>query len=408
MRCLACGFLACVTSTVPAQLTESDVYLGTEHFTTSEQANMELLYKWLDDIFWSELWDGSENRAMAAAHLEQLAQLGETLLPSLAFPVAQAFYSYFWFKDNGPDLDVNVALRSIVLHEVALNHSGCDNLSMGVGDFIGKACSERWFYLIMLCAEVGREVASRRNDMAGAVALLQKAQDSFHRIMPYPFFSFRKWKSVYDLNTNSHVFGEGMVQRPVWPTEKVPLARWLESHFDVFRDDLDHIIENNLFESLYFSGRVSMTQFSGRRESWAPLSLVSNGTLAERTCEVANRTCELLRTRPELTKCSAKDVGAAFARLQPGMGIKPHFWGAPPRLGVHLGLRTPPGASMFVGDRTVEWHEGEAVVFDDTYIHGVRHVGKGERYLLIAWFCHPCDDYHAHEAVEYPAGLCSY
>ena len=104
MRCLACGCLVCVISTVARELTESDVYLGTEHFTASEQANMELLYRWLDDIFWSELWDGQENRRVASAHLEQLAQLGETLLPSLAFPVAQAFYSYFWFKDNGPNL----------------------------------------------------------------------------------------------------------------------------------------------------------------------------------------------------------------------------------------------------------------------------------------------------------------
>lgn len=28
-----------------------------------------------------------------------------------------------------------------------------------------------------------------------------------------------------------------------------------------------------------------------------------------------------------------RDVGAAFARLQPGMGIKPHLWNAPPRTG---------------------------------------------------------------------------
>ncbi|CAK0816255.1 unnamed protein product, partial [Prorocentrum cordatum] len=118
-----------------------------------------------------------------------------------------------------------------------------------------------------------------------------------------------------------------------------------------------------------------MTQFSGRRESWAPLNLIHNRELAPHACEVANRSCELLLTRPEIARCDAKDVGAAFARLAPGMGIKPHFWTAPPRLGVHLGLRVPPGASMAVGNRTVVWRDGEAVVFDDTYIHSSRSSG---------------------------------
>eukprot|EP00747_Dinoflagellata_sp_TGD_P085996 gnl/TRDRNA2_/TRDRNA2_163104_c2_seq1.p1 gnl/TRDRNA2_/TRDRNA2_163104_c2~~gnl/TRDRNA2_/TRDRNA2_163104_c2_seq1.p1 ORF type:complete len:151 (+),score=9.33 gnl/TRDRNA2_/TRDRNA2_163104_c2_seq1:235-687(+) len=149
-----------------------------------------------------------------------------------------------------------------------------------------------------------------------------------------------------------------------------------------------------------------MTQFSGKRESWAPLNLIHNRKTAPHACQVANRSCELLLTRPEIARCDAKDVGAAFARLVPGMGIKPHMWTAPPRLGVHLGLVTPPGATMVVGGQTVDWQAGKAVVFDDTYIHSVRHRGTETRYLLIAWFCHPCDTVHAEVPPEYPEGLC--
>merc|ERR1712203_1124401 len=128
---------------------------------------------------------------------------------------------------------------------------------------------------------------------------------------------------------------------------------------------------------------------------------IHNKVLAPHACEVANRTCELLLSRPEISQCDAKDVGAAFARLQPGMGIKPHFWTAPPRLGVHLGLITPSGATMTVSNSIVDWKEGEAIVFDDTYIHSVHHRGNESRYLLIAWFCHPCDSVHAHVAPSY-------
>merc|ERR1712080_456411 len=134
-------------------------------------------------------------------------------------------------------------------------------------------------------------------------------------------------KSMYDINTNSHVFVDGLVgQKPIWPKDSIPLAGWLEDNFQVFKEDLDFIIKNDLFDSLYFAGHVSMTQFSGKRESWAPLNLIHNRILAPHACDVAKRTCELLQSRPEIAQCNARDVGAAFARLQPGMGIKPHFW----------------------------------------------------------------------------------
>lgn len=384
------------------QMSESDVYLGSEHFTANESSNLGVIYKWLDDVMWTELWDSGKNRRVVYDQLEQLARLSTDHFPSMTFAVAQALYSYFWFKDNGPEVDLRAALRSIDLHELTLNQSGCRDLTMAVGSFLSKACAERWFYTIMLCTEVGIELAASRTDVGRSASLLGKADELFHELNSYSFFNFRRWKSLYDINTNSHVFPELVGQRPIWPNEALPIAGWLEENFQVFKDDLDSIIENNLFDTLYFAGHVSMTQFGPKRESWAPLNLIHNRKLAPHACQVANRTCELLLTRPEIAECDAKDAGAAFARLLPGMGIKPHFWNAPPRLGVHLGIYTPPGASMYVGEHRVEWQEGKAVVFDDTYIHSVRHKGTETRYLLIAWFCHPCDNVHTAS----PQGLC--
>jgi len=403
---LLAGLFAVLSQDAPT-LQESDLFLGGQAFSQNESENLGIIYKWLDDIMWSQLWDQAPQRRLAYEQLRQLAELSATQLPSLAFGVGQALYSYFWFEDNGGKLDLGAALEAVKLHEVSLRHSGCRDLSLGVGAFLKQVCHERWLFLIMLCAEVGSEVAARRADVLQAANLLQQAQKLFLELREYPFFSFRHWQSVYDINANSHVFPEGVQQRPIWPKPSVPLATWLEEHFSVFRDDLDFIVNRSLFDTLYFSGQVSMTQFSGKRESWAPLNLIHNGELAPNACQVAQRSCELLKSRPEIARCSAKDVGAAFARLQPGMGIKPHLWNAPPRLGVHLGLHTPPGASMAVGAEEVIWEEGKAVVFDDTYIHSVRHTGTEIRYLLIAWFCHPCDPVHAEIQSEDPEGFCT-
>ncbi|CAE7835825.1 ASPH [Symbiodinium sp. CCMP2592] len=388
------------------QIQESDLFLGSQAFTKNESENLGIIYKWLDDIMWSQAWDLPAQRKVAYAQLKDLAEVSTLALPSLAFGVGQALYSYFWFEDNGGKIDLEAADLSVRLHDLSLQHSGCSDLSMGVGTFLSKVCHERWLFLIMLSAEVGTAFAGRRKDLVHAAAMLQRANQLFADLKEYPFFSFRRWQSLYDINTNSHVFPEGFRQRPVWPTAAVPIAVWLEENYEVFRQDLDLILNQSSFDTLYFMGHVSMTQFSGRRESWAPLNLIHNRELAPHACEVAQRSCKLLAERPEIARCHARDVGAAFARLQPGMGIKPHLWNAPPRLAVHLGLITPPGATMAVGSEELRWEEGKAVVFDDTYIHSVKHEGTDDRYLLIAWFCHPCDTMHAEVAPELSESLC--
>ncbi|CAK0816254.1 unnamed protein product, partial [Prorocentrum cordatum] len=142
-----------------------------------------------------------------------------------------------------------------------------------------------------------------------------------------------------------------------------------------------------------------MTQFSGRRESWAPLNLIHNRELAPHACEVANRSCELLLTRPEIARCDAKAGprhghqaplldGAAAARRAPGAARAPrgeHGRGQP-----HRGLAGRRGRGL---RRHVHPH--------------VRHQGAETRYLLIAWFCHPCDPVHAEVPAEDPMGMCA-
>ncbi len=49
-----------------------------------------------------------------------------------------------------------------------------------------------------------------------------------------------------------------------------------------------------------------------------------------------------------------------------------------------------------VADRKLLWVEGEAILFDDTYPHMVSHWGEQPRYVILVWFCHPCDGGNAH------------
>jgi len=57
---------------------------------------------------------------------------------------------------------------------------------------------------------------------------------------------------------------------------------------------------------------------------------------------------------------------------------------------------------MTVGGQVVRWQEGRAVVFDDTFVHSVQHDGLEPRFVLNAWFCHPCDSEHSAAGSELP------
>lgn len=112
-------------------------------------------------------------------------------------------------------------------------------------------------------------------------------------------------------------------------------------------------------------------------------------------CQVAPQTCELIKTRPEINECKFMNVN--YVRLNPGTHLKPHF-GNGPRLSAHLSVKAPEPmrAGLTVADQKLLWVEGEAILFDDTYPHMVSHWGEKPRYVILVWFCHPCDGGNAH------------
>ncbi|CAE7940214.1 Asphd2, partial [Symbiodinium sp. KB8] len=147
--------------------------------------------------------------------------------------------------------------------------------------------------------------------------------------------------------------------------------------------------EGYLFEEV---ARQQPSEMAPSRAGWVRLDLI-NGAGFGQLCSLAalRPSCELLASRPEINgNCTAYLAGAALARLLPGSEIKPHF-DTHCRLAAHLGLRSVAGASMRVGGEVASWQEGKVLVFDDTFVHSVVHEGLEPRYVLVSWFCHPCD-----------------
>ncbi len=95
--------------------------------------------------------------------------------------------------------------------------------------------------------------------------------------------------------------------------------------------------------------------------------------------DLCPRTVEILQTVPSVH-------GAMFALLPPGGKLGVHRDPYAGSLRYHLGLSTPKehGCRIVVDGEPYEWKDGEAVMFDETYIHWAENKTDTPRMILFA------------------------
>ncbi|MBS0319454.1 MAG: aspartyl/asparaginyl beta-hydroxylase domain-containing protein [Proteobacteria bacterium] len=95
--------------------------------------------------------------------------------------------------------------------------------------------------------------------------------------------------------------------------------------------------------------------------------------------ELCPRTVEILQSVPSVH-------GAMFALLPPGGKLGVHRDPYAGSMRYHLGLSTPkaPGCRIIVDGEPYEWKDGEAVMFDETYIHWAENRTDTPRMILFA------------------------
>ena len=76
--------------------------------------------------------------------------------------------------------------------------------------------------------------------------------------------------------------------------------------------------------------------------------------------------------------------------MPPGSAIGLHSDNMNFVLTAHVGLRLDPsGCSLSVGEHTSGWREGEALVFDTSYLHAAENASGRDRDVLVVRFWHP-------------------
>jgi aspartyl/asparaginyl beta-hydroxylase (cupin superfamily) len=195
----------------------------------------------------------------------------------------------------------------------------------------------------------------------------------------------RRTKHFHQEPTSFHF--PGLPEIEFHDPHQFPAIRELEAATDEIRAEYEALVKLKTAELVPYSQypeHVPLAQWKelNNNPDWTAIHLLQNGRRIEANAAHCPRTLELV------SKLDQPDIpGAApnvmFSLLAPKTRIPPHTGVANVRLVSHLPLIVPPGCGFRVGDSTIEWTVGQAIVFDDTIEHEAWNDSDELRVVLI-------------------------
>lgn len=127
----------------------------------------------------------------------------------------------------------------------------------------------------------------------------------------------------------------------------------------------------------------------GADARWDAFFFYRDGVRHAAAAGLAPRTAARLESLP-LVRIRDHAPEICFSILAPGTHIKPHHGVTNARIVVHLPLVVPAGCTLTVAGDERHWREGQAWVFDDTFLHEARNASAAPRVILLmdAWNPH--------------------
>lgn len=165
-------------------------------------------------------------------------------------------------------------------------------------------------------------------------------------------------------------------------------------HENLYLSELKQLIDNipdirkeiiKISEDLS-CGWVQNTCPTGR---WYVLHLYNQGKKVQQNCSRCPLTSELVQgVSPFMKECAFGN--AVVSLVKPGTHITQHYGPTNCRLRCHIPLVIPKHCTITVDLEQRRWQDSHVMIFDDSYLHEVRHSGsQGNRIVLILDLWHP-------------------
>lgn len=157
--------------------------------------------------------------------------------------------------------------------------------------------------------------------------------------------------------------------------EDFPELKTLETHWETIRDEAISLNEAAQIKASADLDDLGFNSFF--RTGWKRFYLKWYGSNLKSAKQLCPKTLELLDKIPAVK-------GAMFTMLPPGARLGKHRDPYAGSLRYHLGLVTPNSDDCYIsvdGER-YSWRDGEAVMFDETYIHYAENKTDKNRIIL--------------------------
>lgn len=151
----------------------------------------------------------------------------------------------------------------------------------------------------------------------------------------------------------------------------------LQANWQVIREEALKLNEQGSIRAATGYNDIGFNSFF--RTGWTRFYLKWYGEELQSAKDMCPETVRLLSNIPNVK-------AAMFASLPPGSRLVRHRDPYAGSLRYHLGLSTPndPGCYIEVDGERYHWRDGEAVMFDETFIHHAENTTQGQRIIL---FC---------------------
>lgn len=198
---------------------------------------------------------------------------------------------------------------------------------------------------------------------------------------------------AHPLQQPAFLFVPGLDDRPWWPRDAFPFLAALEAQTDAIREELLAVLDGDGFApyiDMPADAPAAPTWSAlNRSPSWTGFHFHRHGERIAANCARCPRTAAALDALP-LQRIPGHAPEALFSVLRPRTHIPPHTGVINGRLTVHLPLLVPPDCGAIAVAREARpWHEGESLVFDDSFVHEAINRSDQTRAVLIFDLWHP-------------------
>ena len=183
----------------------------------------------------------------------------------------------------------------------------------------------------------------------------------------------------------------GLAPRPYFEREDFPWIADVEADFAAIKSEMETTLDIERDSMPYIHGNVGTTSEAAPltdSRGWTAMYLYCQGVRDEDVCRRFPRAAAMAEKTP-LATVNGVPLEAFYSILQPGGHIVPHFGVSNHWLTVHLPLIAPGNGIMRAGPVSRMWHEGECLIFDDSFDHEAINASDKIRIVLILGVWHP-------------------